>query len=374
MTVKESKQNVEATIAEIRNEFIPPERISFRKSAEGKARRLLEENLGRITVERFDEIFREIDSDFWGGEKRQGRFGWIVAGKNKKEILANDLSKLNKFVLEVFGNENLTAVDDLIRDLSFVSYGLASILLYLRNPEKYNVFLRKRSKALKLVYPDARTELDHFGRDYPYYNEFAAKLRDQFGLVPQEVDLVLSNLYGNIEAPTPERPSLAMTVALTPVASIATHEDAEGVLLELGSMLGFDTYTADPAKQFGGKKLGGIASLPDVPSFTFDRLLKTAKEIDVIWFDEGFPAYCFEVEHTTGVRDGLLRLFNLRQLNAKFFIVAPGDVINKFQTEIMKDPFYHIKERYTFKSYEQLIELYQYALKYHEARSDFGIN
>lgn len=372
LTVEGSKQSIETTIARIRSELLPPERISFRKSTEDRARDLLVKNLGNINVGQLDEAFREIDGDFWDGERRQGRFGWIVAGKNKREILANDLTKLNKFVLEVFGNENLTAVDDLIRDLNFVGYGVASILLYLRNPEKYNVFLRKRSKALKLVFPDARTELDYFGRDYPQYNAFATKLRERFGLAPQEVDLVLTDLYGSLEPPPPEKPSSVSLVP--PIARIATHEDAEGVLLELGNALGFDAYTADPAKEFRGKRLSEIASLLEVPSFTFDRLLRTAKEIDVIWFEEGFPAYCFEVEHTTGVRDGLLRLFNLRQLNAKFFIVALGEVITKFQTEVMKDPFYQLKERYIFRSYEQLIGLYQDALKYHQARSEFGID
>lgn len=35
---------------------------------------------------------------------------------------------------------------------------------------------------------------------------------------------------------------------------------------------------------------------------------------------------------------------------ARFFIVAPAEVENRFKSEVRKDPFHRIKSRYTFKS------------------------
>ena len=109
-----------------------------------------------------------------------------------------------------------------------------------------------------------------------------------------------------------------------------------------------------------------------MPAFTYKRLLDTFKNVDVIWFKEGFPAYCFEVEHTTGVTSGLLRLFQISSFaSASFYIVAPSNTFTKFKTEVSKDPFYKIKERYNFRSYDELIEFYTEAKVYHQLKKGF---
>ncbi len=106
---------------------------------------------------------------------------------------------------------------------------------------------------------------------------------------------------------------------------LKTHEGAQAMLLELGNLLGYDTYTADPGKDPGeqfydevsdeitGKPLaiprtlGEIATLNEVPGFAIEKILESVRRIDVIWFKEEFPEVCFEVEHTTNVKDGLLK-------------------------------------------------------------------
>lgn len=105
--------------------------------------------------------------------------------------------------------------------------------------------------------------------------------------------------------------------------------------------------------------MGDIATLKEIPPFIYQRLLDTVREIDVIWFKEGYPQYCFEVEHSTDVRSGLLREFQIRKAtNAKFFIIAPKETYSRFNGEINKDPFYQIRDRYIFKSYKELVSLY----------------
>jgi hypothetical protein len=186
---------LETRVTQIRQEHLPPERISFRRSSEEKARHLLDENPGRHTVTQLEEIFRLIDSDFWDGEPRQGRFGWVLATPTRNRILGNDIAKLNHFTSEVYHEENVAQVDELIHDLKFVGHALATILLYVRQPDKYNVFLRNVSKTLKSIYPGAPPQLSNFSKDYPEYNKFANQLRQQFQLVPQEVDVVLTVLH-----------------------------------------------------------------------------------------------------------------------------------------------------------------------------------
>ncbi|MBI5389086.1 hypothetical protein HZB01_01770 [Candidatus Woesearchaeota archaeon] len=110
----------------------------------------------------------------------------------------------------------------------------------------------------------------------------------------------------------------------------------------------------------------------EIPPFTHPRLLDTVKNIDVIWFDEEFPKFCFEVEHTTGVRDGLLRLYRVRKItDAKFFVIAPKDIISKFQTEISKDPFHQIRDRYVFRSYNELVDIFKSSFVYHKLKDIF---
>lgn len=146
------------------------------------------------------------------------------------------------------------------------------------------------------------------------------------------------------------------------------------ILIELGNMLGYVTYTADPSRKSDiiGKTLNEIALLKEIPPFTYKKLLDTVKNVDVIWFKDEFPAYCFEVEHTTGVTMGLLRLYQIRNFtNALFFVVAPSGIISRFQTEILKDPFHKIKKRYAFRSYNDLVEFYEEAKRYHYLKEKF---
>ena len=151
-----------------------------------------------------------------------------------------------------------------------------------------------------------------------------------------------------------------------------THTDIQGILIELGNLLGYDTYVADPSKTYNGRKLGELATLKDIPNFTYERIVETAKYIDVIWFKDEFPIFCFEIENTTGVTKGLLRLYQIRHMkDAKFFVIAPKDILAKFKLEINKDPFRTIKNRYIFRSYDSLVDIYNSSVAYYKKRDEF---
>jgi hypothetical protein len=57
--------------------------------------------------------------------------------------------------------------------------------------------------------------------------------------------------------------------------------------------------------------------------------------------------------------------------DARFFIVAPTNVERRFKSEVKKDPFHQIKDRYTFKSYDDLSAFYQSAKDYHSKKETF---
>ena len=152
---------------------------------------------------------------------------------------------------------------------------------------------------------------------------------------------------------------------------IITHNDIEGILLSLGNLLGFETYTPDKSRKYNDVTLGEISTLKDIPHFTYPRILNIVKDVDVIWFKEGYPNYCFEVEHTTNITEGLLRLYQISGIPSKFFIIAPSSRISKFEREIMKDPFFKIQNRYSFRSYDNLLKFYKIAKEYYDQKKNF---
>jgi hypothetical protein len=173
-------------------------------------------------------------------------------------------------------------------------------------------------------------------------------------------------------AETKQEPKMATPVIVPEgVTNIETHEAAEAFLLKLGNLLGYDTYTPDASKTFEGQKLGDIATLEELPFFTSEKIMESVQNIDVVWMKEEWPEYFFEVEHTTGVTSGLLRIYQAEKVNAKFFIVGPADVLKKYEREVEKAPFSRIKNKYRFRSYAELTEMYLAASSFRKISDHF---
>jgi hypothetical protein len=149
------------------------------------------------------------------------------------------------------------------------------------------------------------------------------------------------------------------------------HEAAEAALIVLGNRLGYETFTADSGKSFQDRKLSEIATLRKLPRFPSEEIDRSAKLIDVVWVKDGWPEFFFEVEHTTNVKSGLQRMFQVLKLDAKFFIVAPKPVHTKFLRAIDEAPFRKFKDKYRFRSYNELTKMFRVAIKYSDAHTDF---
>jgi hypothetical protein len=152
-----------------------------------------------------------------------------------------------------------------------------------------------------------------------------------------------------------------------------THSDLQAKLILIGSYLGFRTYTPDKSKQSIYGVLGELCSEDEVPEASIPKMhFDTVKFIDVLWFDEeGFPTHGFEVEHTTDITKGLLRLYQVHKLRIKMFIVAKEESREKFKREIQKNPFYTIQQEYIFKNYEELDEFFESVKSFTKAQNRF---
>lgn len=70
---------------------------------------------------------------------------------------------------------------------------------------------------------------------------------------------------------------------------------------------------------------------------------KTIENIDVLWFENNAILAGFEVEHTTTIYSGLLRMSDLLamqpNIEIKLYIVAPDDREGKFSHEVVRPTF-----------------------------------
>ncbi|MEJ7700892.1 MAG: hypothetical protein WKF71_14780 [Pyrinomonadaceae bacterium] len=142
-----------------------------------------------------------------------------------------------------------------------------------------------------------------------------------------------------------------------------THYDLQAKLVLVGGYLGYRTFVPAPDKGrmtiYGN--LGGLCTEQEIPEGSIPGLsLNTVKFVDVIWFDEeGYPTHAFEVEHTTDITKGLLRLYQVHKLRIKMFIISEEINKGKFQREVSKSPFAKIKNEFVFKNYDELDEFFQ---------------
>jgi hypothetical protein len=148
------------------------------------------------------------------------------------------------------------------------------------------------------------------------------------------------------------------------------HTRIQGMLLEIGELKQYETYTYDKNKTFDGKPLGFITTTKDCPLFTYPNIIKqSVKFIDVIWFNKRkFPAYAYEVENSTDFRDALIKFCELQDFTTKFFVISQKAKKEKFQIEIKKRAFESIANRCQFRAYEEIEQYYQSLLNYSKVR------
>ena len=125
------------------------------------------------------------------------------------------------------------------------------------------------------------------------------------------------------------------------------HTEIQYLLLRLGSEMGYSVWVArnDKNKEFQGKKFVDIPGLlSELPTLNMDKNTKTIIEnIDVLWFKKSQPVSGFEVESTTSVYSGLLRLSDLIRtvphINTELFIVYPDVRRDKVVREVNRPTF-----------------------------------
>ena len=134
-----------------------------------------------------------------------------------------------------------------------------------------------------------------------------------------------------------------------------THTQVQGWLRDLGLALGFSVWIAanDRSRALGNGVLGDgclerlPAALQEAPGADAVRL------IDVLWLDRanGRVVAAFEVEHTTSIYSGIVRLLDLahgapEQAVEGLFLVAPDEREHEVRAQLARPAFRRIGERH----------------------------
>ena len=148
----------------------------------------------------------------------------------------------------------------------------------------------------------------------------------------------------------------------TPKQIEFTHSYYQGLLVQLGNFRNFETFvpSQDKNKLFLGKdRLCDLASCTKIYPFTYSQIISKAQMIDVVWFNSRkMPAYVFEVEHSTDMKNSLIKFAELQDFRTEMVIVA--DVVRRKQYEdsLSLSVFKDIVSLVRFWSYDQLSQLH----------------
>ncbi|MCE5316243.1 MAG: hypothetical protein LLG04_02630, partial [Parachlamydia sp.] len=127
------------------------------------------------------------------------------------------------------------------------------------------------------------------------------------------------------------------------------HTEIQWLLLKLGTDMGFDVWVArnDRGKQFNKKSFAELPRLKTSLPLQFDEATnRTIELIDVLWLQGNAIIAAFEIESTTSVYSGLLRMADLiamqPNLNIPLYLVAPDDRREKVMTEVNRPTFHRL--------------------------------
>ena len=162
--------------------------------------------------------------------------------------------------------------------------------------------------------------------------------RRKFGSGDEEIETIVSV--------PPAEDDEESEVPVAEVAQAATHSEIQWRLLDLGAQLGLNVWAprADRGRQWNGNVISEVSGLLKSLPTQFDAATnQTIENIDVLWLTGNAIVAAFEVEHTTSVYSGLLRMSDLLtmqpNIDIKLYLVGPDERYAKFTREVPRPTF-----------------------------------
>jgi hypothetical protein len=155
-----------------------------------------------------------------------------------------------------------------------------------------------------------------------------------------------------------------------PAEAGTVHTEVQYLLLKLGADMGFDVHVArnDQSRSWKGQRLGDMPRRrPSLPQQFDPATNQTIELIDVLWLDGNAIVAAFEIESTTSIYSGLLRMSDLLSLqpniSVPMFLVAPDEwrskvirQVNRPTFERMKPPLVEVCRYISFEGLREALE------------------
>lgn len=180
-----------------------------------------------------------------------------------------------------------------------------------------------------------------------------------------------TTITAKVTVPEPEDIEELETIPSLPsedtTTSATQHTEIQYYLLRLGVDMGLDIWVAknDRSKVWDGHTLGALPRMvSELPTQFNEATNRTIELIDVLWLKGNSIVAAFEVEYTSSVYSGLLRMSDLLSLqpnlDINLYLVAPDERRSKVQQEILR-PTFELREKPLskvcgFLSFSNLIE------------------
>jgi hypothetical protein len=236
--------DVESLIAERRESF-GEDFVSGRTQPEQEARALLDATAGEMTREQAVRLGELLNQHAKAGVTRHDRFAPAFVGGALNRV-TDDLDTFNDRVGLLWrGDEeaSLDALDETLKNRGLfpgAGSSLPSTLMYLRDPDRYAVWINATINGLKNIAGDAGGSKSGGRKSYLQFCELVRQFREKHGVAPQEVDAILSEAsrHAPPQAATtvqvPLQPSDSSVEALADACSLPVEQVEEWVDLLQG--------------------------------------------------------------------------------------------------------------------------------------------
>jgi len=160
------------------------------------------------------------------------------------------------------------------------------------------------------------------------------------------------------------------------------HGAQQGMLLQLGQFCGYETFTNSTDKtirRFGGQPIANYATVKNDDEALSALPLPKIRTADVMWMAEDseglYPRYAFEIENSTKVRSGLLRLLKIpERFHTRLFIIGEGDEEEKLYERYLKEsPFRQYASRFQFFRYGDVAAFHSSGFEFQNHVGAWGI-
>ena len=146
-----------------------------------------------------------------------------------------------------------------------------------------------------------------------------------------------------------------------------SHYYFQGLLVETGNLKGYGTVVPaqDKNRRYLEKSLSDVTSISKIPEFTYDKIMRYARTVDVAWFNQRLlPFSFFEVEISTDIINSLNKFVELQDFNSNFFVIADKLRYREFEQKLSMRPYDEVKERIIFRDTEWVVKSYENAFQF----------